>query len=73
MKFLGEYLKGYQYLHTWTFVDDYSRFGRPCDLNMWLLSHPTATILTITQYARDNAVYTTIWYKDDNWYKEDKR
>lgn len=65
MKFLGEYLKGYQYLHTWTMVDDYRRFGRPCNLNTWLQEHPTATILTITQYARDNSVYTTIWYKED--------
>lgn len=65
MKYLGEYLKGYQYLHTWTLVDDYRGFGRPVNLNTWLQAHPTATILTITQYARDNAVYTTIWYKED--------
>lgn len=65
MRFLGEYLKGWQYLHTWTLVDDYRSFGRPANLNTWLQAHPTATILAISQYSRNNAVYTTIWYKED--------
>lgn len=65
MKFLGEYLKSYQYLHTWTLIDNCSNIGRPKNLDYWLKQHSNATILTISQYAQGNTVCTTIWYKED--------